>query len=91
MIKTLRVINPWVFSLDLKINASELRVNEICRFLTNIVNLKIKCSEGKNTDFKKKIVGMKFSEARDICDVLSCMPNLVCPFLFRYHSTCQVI
>ena len=55
------MINPWVFNLDLKINASDLKINEICKYLTNLINLKIKCSEGKNTDFKKKIVGMRFS------------------------------
>jgi hypothetical protein len=49
-----------------------------------MVNLKIKCSEGKNTDFKKKIVGMKFSEARDICDILYCLPNLVINMLCRF-------
>jgi len=30
------------------------------RELSNIIDLKIRSSEGKNNDYKKKIIGMKF-------------------------------
>lgn len=71
------MISPWIYNLDIKINASDFKINEVCKYLTNTVSLKIKCSEGKNTDFKKKIVGMKFTEADDVSNVLTYMPNLV--------------
>jgi hypothetical protein len=41
-------------------------MEEICKYLYNLVTLKVRCAEGKNLDYKKKIVGMKFTEARDI-------------------------
>lgn len=66
LLSILKIVNPWVFKMELKINAPNLRLDEICKYLTNIVNLRIKCSEGKNIEYKKKIVGMKFTEARDI-------------------------
>ena len=54
-------MNPWVFSLEIKINAPNLKLDEICQYLTNVVNLRVKVSEGKNTEYKKKIVGLKFT------------------------------
>lgn len=77
LIEILKVVNPWVFNLQIKINAPNLKLDEICRYLSNVVNLRIKCSEGKNTDYKKKIVGLKFTEARDISEILKSSPSLV--------------
>lgn len=64
------MVNPWVFKLEIKINAPNLKIDEICQYLTNVVNLRIKASEGKNTEYKKKIVGIRFTEARDISEAL---------------------
>ena len=51
------------------------------RFLTNIIGLKIKSAEGKNNNYKKNIIGMKFVEARDLADVLKSSVDLVICFL----------
>ena len=77
LLETLKVINPWVFNLFIKINAPELRLSEICFYLSNVINLRVKCAEGKNTEYKKKISGMKFTEARDVSEILRLSPNLV--------------
>jgi acid stress-induced BolA-like protein IbaG/YrbA len=45
----------------MKINANELKIDEILKYLTNVINLQIKSVEGKNSDYKKNIVGMKFT------------------------------
>ena len=50
LLETLKVINPWVFNLFIKINAPELRLSEICFYLSNVINLRVKCAEGKNTE-----------------------------------------
>ena len=61
-----RILSPWIFSLEVKINAPDINIQEVCQYLYNLISLKIRCAEGKNLDYKKKIVGMKFTEARDI-------------------------
>ena len=61
-----KALSPWIYTLEIKINASDLNIEEICNYLYNLVTLKIRCAEGKNLDYKNKIVGMKFTEARDI-------------------------
>ena len=45
----------------MKINANDLKIDEIMKYLTNIIHLRIKSVEGKNTDYKKKIIEMKFT------------------------------
>lgn len=50
----------------MKLNANDLKIEEVMRELSNITDLKIRSGEGKNNDYKKKIIGMKFVEARDI-------------------------
>jgi hypothetical protein len=50
----------------MKINANNLRIDEVLKYLSNVISLRIKSAEGKNTDYKKKIIGMKFTEARDL-------------------------
>jgi hypothetical protein len=40
------------------------------KYLTNVISLKLKSAEGKNNNYKKKIIGMKFVEARDLAEVL---------------------
>ena len=77
VLEILKVISPWVFNLNIKINANDVKLDEICYYLTNVINLRIKCSEGKNTEYKKKISGMKFTEARDISEILRFSQNLV--------------
>ncbi len=47
------------------------------KFLSNLISLKIKSAEGKNNDYKKKIIGMKFVEARDLAEVLKNSLSLV--------------
>jgi hypothetical protein len=44
----------------MKINANDIKIDEILKYLSNIIHLKIKSAEGKNNDYKKKIIGMKF-------------------------------
>lgn len=61
-----KAFSPWIYTLEIKINAPDLNMEEICNYLYNLVTLKVRCAEGKNLDYKKKIVGMKFTEARDI-------------------------
>ena len=61
-----RILSPWIFSLEVKINAPDINIQEVCQYLYNLISLKVRCAEGKNLDYKKKIVGMKFTEARDI-------------------------
>ncbi len=61
-----KALSPWIYTLEIKINAPDLNMEEICNYLYNLVTLKVRCAEGKNLDYKKKIVGMKFTEARDI-------------------------
>jgi hypothetical protein len=61
----------------MKINANNLKLDEILRFLSNIISLKIKSAEGKNNNYKKNIIGMKFVEARDLADILKSSVDLV--------------
>jgi hypothetical protein len=72
-----KILSPWIFSLEIKINSPDLNIQEICQYLYNLISLKIRCAEGKNLDYKKKIVGMKFTEARDIAETLKDAQNLV--------------
>lgn len=61
-----KILSPWIFTLEIRINSADINIEEICQYLYNLINLKVRCAEGKNLDYKKKIVGMKFTEARDI-------------------------
>ena len=70
-------MSPWIFTLEIKINAPDINLYEVCQYLYNLINLKVRCAEGKNLDYKKKIVGMKFTEARDIAETLKSSQNLV--------------
>jgi hypothetical protein len=45
----------------MKINANDFRIDELMKYLTNVISLRIKSAEGKNNDYKKKIIGMKFT------------------------------
>jgi hypothetical protein len=72
-----RILNPWIFTLEIKINSPDINIYEICQYLYNLINLKVRCAEGKNLDYKKKIVGMKFTEARDIAETLRNSQNVV--------------
>ncbi len=66
IVNAVKILSPWIFSLEIKINSPDLNIQEISQYLYNLINLKVRCAEGKNLDYKKKIVGMKFTEARDI-------------------------
>ena len=77
LIKTLKVLSAWIFSLEVRINAPDLNLQEIVQYLFNLVNLKVRCSEGKNLDYKKKIIGMKFTEARDIAESIKGTQDMV--------------
>ena len=73
----MKIFCPWIFTLEIKINSADLDIDEVFKYLYNLINLKIKCSEGKNQDYKKKIIGMKFAEARDLSETLRISQNLV--------------
>jgi hypothetical protein len=77
IIEAAKVLSPWIFTLEIKIDAPDLNLEEVRKYLYNLINLKIRCSEGKNLDYKKKIVGMKFTEARDVAEILKAAQNLV--------------
>ena len=77
IIEPVKVLSPWIFTVEIKINAPDLNIEEICKYLYNLIHLKIRCSEGKNLDYKKKIIGMKFTEARDIAEMMKSAQNLV--------------
>lgn len=64
--KLIRIVYPWIFNLEIKINSNNFKLDEVLKFLTNIIGLKIKSAEGKNNNYKKNIIGMKFVEARDL-------------------------
>lgn len=72
-----KILSPWIFSLEIRINAPDINIQDICQYLYNLISLKVRCAEGKNLDYKKKIVGMKFTEARDIAETLKDAQNLV--------------
>lgn len=61
----------------MKINANDIKIEEIMKYLSNVIQLKVRSAEGKNNDYKKKIIGMKFVEARDLCEVLKNTLSLV--------------
>jgi len=61
----------------MKINANDLKIDEILKYLSNVISLKVKSAEGKNNDYKKKIIGMKFVEARDLAEVIKSSLSLV--------------
>ena len=61
ILNAVKALSAWVFTLEIKINAPDINLFEICQYLYNLINLKIRCAEGKNLDYKKKIVGMKFT------------------------------
>ena len=46
--------------MEIKINANNFKLDEVLKFLSNIISLKIKSAEGKNNNYKKNIIGMKF-------------------------------
>jgi hypothetical protein len=75
--------------LEVKINSNNFKLDEVLKFLSNVISLKIKSAEGKNNNYKKNIIGMKFVEARDLADVLKSSVDLVILLLFSSHSTCQ--
>lgn len=77
IISIVKIFAPWIFTLEIKINSSDLAIDEVCKYLYNLIHFKIKCSEGKNQDYKKKIIGMKFAEARDLSETLRVSQNLV--------------
>ena len=75
------MLSPWIFSLEIKINCPDINIHEITQYLANLIHLKVRCAEGKNLDYKKKIVGMKFTEARDISEAVRVSQDMVecCP------------
>lgn len=82
-----KILSPWIFSLEIRISAPDINIQDICQYLYNLISLKVRCAEGKNLDYKKKIVGMKFTEARDIAETLKDAQNLVIDRLCSLSST----
>lgn len=85
ILNAVKLLSPWIFTLEIKINCPDINIFEICQILYNLINLKIRCAEGKNMDYKKKIVGMKFTEARDIAETLKSTQNIVWLIVCRFR------
>ena len=86
ILKAVKLLSPWIFTLQIKINCPDINIEEISHFLYNVIHLKVRCTEGKILDYKKKIVGMKFTEARDIAESLKNAQNLVQIIINSAHS-----
>lgn len=63
--------------MEVRINAPDINIQDITQYLTNLVHFKVRCAEGKNLDYKKKIIGMKFTEARDIAECIKGAQDMV--------------
>lgn len=79
MYETVRLINPWIFSLELRRMPAEVDFKSIADFLPNLTDLHLKYTEGINAEYKKQVFGMKFAEAANLSEMLKCANNLVRP------------
>ena len=56
----MKIISPWIFTLEFKKLPQALDFNSISLYLPNLVDLKIKYSDSSAAEYKKQNLGMKF-------------------------------
>ena len=67
VVETLRTISPWIFTIELKKVPQGLDLNIMALFLPNLVDLKVKYSDGSVGEYRKQTYGMKYADAANLC------------------------
>ena len=44
IVRAAQLLSPWVFTLEVRINSTELNIQEICQHLYNLISLKVRCA-----------------------------------------------
>ena len=61
----------------------EIDMKTIGLFLPNLMELKLKYTEGNNLQYKKQTFGMKFAEAANLSEMILGCSNLVLLFIIK--------